>query len=85
MFGSFRFFQRHHSKCRMNLFLPLLFVSVPLSVYGAICPQRGKNQGKSDKIFFYTSALFGTDDKMLARRVFLFHVRAYVRAFQQRC
>ena len=79
MFGSFRFFQRHHSKCRMNLFLPLLFVSVPLSVYGAICPQRGKNLEKSDKIFFWGFVLRGEVAKMTLLRIPLSHVRAYAR------
>ena len=51
MFGSFRFFQRHHSKCRMNLFLPLLFVSLPICIWVDMPTKREKSRKKWQNIF----------------------------------
>ena len=53
MFGSFRFFQRHHSKCRMNLFLPLLFVSLPICIWVDMPTKREKSRKKRQNIFLY--------------------------------
>ena len=71
MFGSFRFFHAITPNVGWTFF-SLCFLFPSLLVYGSICPQRGKNQGKSDKIFFYISILFGTDDKKMTCRVFCF-------------
>ena len=84
MFGSFRFFHAITPNVGWTFF-SLCFLFPSLLVYGSICPQRGKNQGKSDKIFFWAFVLCGEVDKMALLRVFLSHVRAYARAFQQRC
>ena len=51
MFGSFRFFQHHHSKCRINLFLPLLFVSLPICIWVDMPPKREKSRKKWQNIF----------------------------------
>ena len=84
MFGSFRFFHAITPNVGWTFF-SLCFLFPSLLVYGSICPQRGRNQGKSDKIFFWAFVLCGEVDKMALLRVFLSHVRAYARAFQQRC
>ena len=51
MFGSFRFFQHHHSKCRINLFLPLLFVSLPICIWVDMPTKREKSRKKWQNIF----------------------------------
>ena len=50
-----------------------------LNIQGSIQPQRGKNQGKSDKIFFYTIFLRSVDDKTLHRCTFLSRTRVHAR------
>ena len=83
MFGSFRFFQHHHSKCRINLFLPLLFVSLPICIWVDMPPKREKSRKKWQNIFLklYFAWCSWQND---ASSCFSFS-RTRVRAFQQRC
>ena len=48
---QFSLFQCHHSKCRMNLFLPLLFVSLPICIWVDMPPKREKSRKKWQNIF----------------------------------
>ena len=48
---QFSLFPRHHSKCRMNFFLPLLFVSLPIGIWVDMPPKREKSRKKWQNIF----------------------------------
>ncbi len=54
MFGSFRFFQHHHSKCRINLFSPFAFCFPPYLYMGRYSPKEGKIKEKVTKYFSET-------------------------------
>ena len=81
---QFSLFLCHHSKCRINLFLPLLFVSVPICIWIDMPPKREKSRKKWQNIFLYLYFVWYRWQKN-DLSCFLFHVRAHVRAFQQRC
>ena len=48
---QFSLFPRHHSKCRMNFFLPLLFVSLPIGIWVDMPTKREKSRKKWQNIF----------------------------------